>query len=160
MASRHIHRVCESVYRVAGIPGECAYCGERADTVEHVVPRSFVAGNLGLIAKCDLFKVPACMDCNNHAGSVLDLTFIDRRRRIAAAVRRKNLSILAEPGWDEDEIAAMGRGMRESIRAAASRKRRLILRLEALAGDALPPGVRLDLLPTSALRASTEAEAA
>jgi hypothetical protein len=42
---------------------ECAYCGDHADTLDHVVPRSAggltVAGNL----------IPACRACNGRKGS-------------------------------------------------------------------------------------------
>ncbi len=147
MAASKIHRVCEENYRFAGVPHVCAYCGEPADTIDHAVPRWFVAGNVRLIERCQLVKVPACAECNGFAGGVIDLTFLGRRRRIARAIRKKHKRALAVSHWAPDEMASLGRGMRDHIEAVAARREWLIWRLNVLESHILPRGVEFHLLP-------------
>ena len=134
-------RACEIVYNFVGPRFECAYCGEPADTIDHCTPAWFVQGNLRLIQRYTFIKVSACIDCNIRAGMKVDNTFIDRRRRIAFSIRRKNQRILGIADWQPDEVARLGRSLQAYVKRGHDMATVLRRRLLMLDNFALPIGV-------------------
>jgi len=63
----------------------CYYCGGKAESVDHLVPRSKGGSN-------DLSnKVPACHLCNQMKGNMLLEEFVARLERILQTVRSKKV---------------------------------------------------------------------
>lgn len=87
--------------------GLCAYCGEYASDIEHVIPRS---------SKLATYTVPACQECNGIAGGKLFLGFDEKQTFIRNALKKKYRKVLAMPEWDEEEVEEMGRAMSDMIR--------------------------------------------
>jgi 5-methylcytosine-specific restriction endonuclease McrA len=98
----------------------CVYCGEPATDREHVIPRS-----LG-----GFWTVPACKDCNALAGASLQPSLADRRRHIAAKLRRKYAKVLRMPEWDREELDELGAGLRTAVADLAAAREIVWARLE------------------------------
>ena len=90
----------------------CFYCGEDADTQDHVPPLSMVYA-LGPSEFSELLLVRACADCNRRLGSRPYLTPKDRRSFIADRLRFF-LSKAAE-AWSEDEKDELGPTLRSFV---------------------------------------------
>lgn len=103
-------------------PKPCVYCGEIADTIDHVVPRHLLerAGEIGLdLSEIFRFRdwvLPACRECNGFIGSRVFKTLVERRACAHATIRRKYAAYLRIPDWDEEELAEMGRIAQHDIR--------------------------------------------
>ena len=136
-----ILRACEGVYNFVGPRFECAYCGEPSDTIDHCTPSWFVQGNFRLIQRYTFSKVSSCFDCNVRAGMKVDNTFIDRRRRIAVSIRRKNQRILGIADWEPDEVTRLGRSLQAYVKRGHEMATALRRRLMMLDNLALPLGV-------------------
>lgn len=131
----------EAAYKHFGPKYRCAYCGEPSDTIDHTVPRWFVNSNWRVIARCTLVKVSACRECNTLLGNKLDLTWGQRKARLAKAVARRGKKLLMVADWNEEEIAEMGRFLQRHLHVAASDARALRRRLEYLANFHWPETV-------------------
>lgn len=64
----------------------CAYCGAYADSIDHVMPWSYIPDN----SVHNL--VPACMDCNVRASNLVFPSFDDKRDYLRAIVTAKDNS--------------------------------------------------------------------
>ena len=134
-------RASEWVYSFVGPRDICAYCGDWGNTVDHCTPASFVKGNLELVKRFRLFKVCSCLDCNVRAGSRVDATFIQRRRRIAVNLRKNNRRILSTADWDDEEVATLGRSLKDHVLSGQRNSRHLLRRLIVLDSPIPPAGV-------------------
>ncbi len=86
----------------------CVYCGERANTEDHVIPRSHIAKLLGIIALSkQLITVPACSECNSIAGAKLFPGIGAKRRYILGRLRVKYKRVLEMPNWSETELESI-----------------------------------------------------
>ena len=139
-------RASELPYEFIGPRYTCAYCGDPSDTEDHTVPSWFVAGNIRVIARYRLFKVAACRECNILAGAIVDRTILHRKRRIAIALRKKNKRILGAADWKQDEIARLGRAMRDYVESGLKHGAHLRLRLEQLDSPLWLEGIPIVLL--------------
>jgi ribosomal protein L40E len=86
----------------------CAYCGEYATDVEHVVPRS---------SKLPTYTVPACSECNGFASGHLFPSFEAKAAYIQSKIRKRYQKLIRTPEWDESEIAELGYAMRQEVLA-------------------------------------------
>lgn len=84
----------------------CAYCGEAATDVEHVVPRS---------SKLPTYTVPACKECNGIAGAIVFPSFLAKLNFIQKRIRVRYAKVLKVPEWTDDEIEEMGYAMQQQI---------------------------------------------
>lgn len=98
----------------------CAYCGERGDEVEHVIPRR---------TNLPTWTVIACHECNSLASGTLWATFAEKRDGIRARLRRKYRRLLQTPEWDDDELRTMGPTLRKRIRGSMVLRDVLLQRL-------------------------------
>lgn len=128
----------EKVYVLRGTPYVCAYCGEPADNVEHTVPIWFTEGNTELIRRYKFLKVWSCCLCNKFAGKKVDSTFIQRRRRIAAKLRKKYRKVLGTADWTPEELAELGPNLQAYCNQSSQLQIDLLRRLRYL-DFPLPP---------------------
>lgn len=73
----------------------CAYCGNRADTEEHVTPVSIMSRLAELGVAQESFIVPACLECNDLAGNCMFTTFDERRSHVRKRLQNRNETLLA-----------------------------------------------------------------
>ena len=113
----------------------CVYCGQPADSLDHVPPLSRVDDYraLGLVREMYLL-VPACRDCNALAGSTLQATFPERVEYVKDEITRKNRRVIAAPEWDQDEIDELGGSLKAYIIAQERKRKRLTSLVEYYAG--------------------------
>jgi hypothetical protein len=86
----------------------CAYCGEAATDVEHVIAKMW---------SLPTWTVRACSECNRLAGKKLFVTFADKRAFIRQRLARRYWKALHQAEWTADEIEEMGYNLRGQIRA-------------------------------------------
>lgn len=101
--------------------GICAYCGEAAEHIEHVVPRC-----TGL----PTYTVPACAECNLIAGGKPFTRFCDKQEFIKGKLEARYAKVLAMPEWDADELEELGYNMRCDVEAAMKLRGIVLQRLE------------------------------
>lgn len=96
-------------YKQIDVPYEfkhiCFYCGESADTVDHVPPVSRYYDYIGLYDKHPAITVPSCMECNLLLSDSLQEDiygrFDEAKKRLTVKLKKylKYASI-----WDENEL--------------------------------------------------------
>ncbi|WP_237477834.1 hypothetical protein [Lichenibacterium dinghuense] len=139
-------RAADRYYSHVGPRFSCCYCDEPAEQVDHATPASWLHYNLHLIEDWRFYSVASCADCNAKAGASFDLTFRERRARIARAVRKENTKLLSAPRWSDDELDEMGSLMVAEIVKAMREKERVKRRLKVLESRSIPEGVPNDML--------------
>ena len=112
---------------------DCFYCGEPAQSLDHVPPLAWVEHKEVAEWKrrgIPLVLVRSCVDCNKRLGDRPFFTTQERcaflNDRLTAQFERDSLL------WSEDEIAEMGHAMQLMIRAKMFEANSLIKRLRHL----------------------------
>lgn len=104
----------------------CIYCGDTADTMDHVFPISIAAAinwqAIGPKQKARVFdpilvKIPCCMHCNILAGDYNPSSIRDKRRFIQAKLR-KNAKVMRM--WADDELEQLSPAFRGYVENAVS----------------------------------------
>lgn len=107
----------------------CVYCGEPANSKDHVLAISWsTALNLSALngeTNQAITLVPACIECNDLAGSTPTLTVKAKRALIHKKLRTKYKNLIEMPDWDQDEINQTHGRLKQSI-IAALKKRQII----------------------------------
>lgn len=139
-------------YQFMGPSDRCAYCGATPEAVDHTVPQHYRNENWRLGLLFEFTAVATCMDCNIRAGSTLDVTFKQRKRRICESLSRASRRLVSVPEWGQDELAELGDGIRPYIEAADAAARETKKRLANLRNPWWPhPKVRNRLWPNELL---------
>lgn len=113
----------------------CAYCGDPADSIDHVPPVSRVDDYRALALRNEAFlKVPACKECNDLAGDVLDESFLQRAERVKDSIGRKAEKYLRRIEWDEEELQELGPNLRSKVEEHGFKERWYRGRLEYYRG--------------------------
>lgn len=109
MSTRKFHRLYKQGNYKSGV---CVYCGEDADTKDHIPPM-VILHNLSdvpeafadTIMKSDMMWVPACMRCNATAGDAFHLTvgqrwdYLHKLRIKQTKVGKKRHGRLSHQDW-------------------------------------------------------------
>lgn len=106
----------------------CAYCGDPADTLDHVVPRSYDDTASFGRDKC----VPACATCNTMLGNVFFHTVGERAAYLVRGYRWRYRKVLRSVAWDDDELAELGYALRKSVTASIKIKHDVVSKIEHL----------------------------
>ncbi len=114
----------------------CYYCGEDADSVDHVVPQSLIAdlGDDGealdrVTSAGRILLVDACRDCNSRLSNIFDRTLIDRRLRLRKLLRRRYRKLLEMPEWTDSELGKLGPWLQGYVLSGISRRAWVLRRL-------------------------------
>jgi len=109
----------------------CTYCGESADTWDHVPPR-VVRYALQQVphSHISFVEVPACRECNTILGSDGPWTIGLRRQWVKSKLRKRYQSVLDTPTWTEEEISELGFTLQTSIRRMLVQREQIKLRLQ------------------------------
>lgn len=110
----------------------CVYCGERAWSVDHMIPLSHVAAvhAVGMALPANLWIVPACEECNSLAADYVFQTFEERRDHVRASMRRKYASFIRMPEWSSWEISQLAGSTKIDVRNSNKGRERLMRRLD------------------------------
>ena len=120
-----------------GTQNVCYYCGQRADSVDHVIPKSMLRQLAALgdaqITKTVLrkraLKVWACRECNCLASDSFQDSLVERRNFVKAKLRKRYRKILAIPKWEESELEELGYVLRQHVELYARIKEWIKLRI-------------------------------
>jgi len=113
----------------------CVYCGEPADTRDHVPPLSRVSDYESLGLRTEIYlKVPCCQECNTLAGNELQDSITERVEFIKGRIARKYLYRASLVEWDEDELDELGPVLRSKVVSGSKRIKRAQDRVNYYAG--------------------------
>ena len=117
-------------------PDVCVYCGDPANTTDHVTPVSYVAGLLDVIdhyshkLRHGLYTVPCCRDCNVRLGRFVGFSITEKRAELKRRLRIKHRRLLGRYDWQPEEIAELGYSLRTYMRRQENERSGVIARLE------------------------------
>lgn len=106
--------------------GICTYCGEYADTQDHLLPATFT----GKAVRRHVLTVPACGQCNSRIGDAYAPSITERRAIAQNGLRRKYFRLLQSFDYTDEELEEFGHAMKSSVLRARDEKTRLLRRLE------------------------------
>lgn len=138
--------------RLGYTPNICVYCGQPAETRDHLLPRN-VTGDAW---RRTVLTVPACAECNSLIGDILLESITARRAYVHERIRARNRKVLAAVELSEAQLNEFGPGLRGYLETADANKRELISRLswpdtpsydfEALRGSGIQDPYSMGLL--------------
>ena len=113
------YRQYNSIYEYRFKGFKCYYCGDTAQTVDHVPPLDYVymygtdhCSREGI----ELIKVPACKECNSKILNDVHLVTLEERvLYVYKGIQKYHKKVLAMPNHEEDELAELGYALRVSI---------------------------------------------
>jgi len=130
MSNRRWRSIWIGNHSIWGTKNVCYYCGQQADSIDHVIPQAVLRelSALGdeyvtkeMLGKRAL-KVWACRECNSLAGCSLQDSLPERRDFVKKKLRKKYKRIIELPQWEEGEIEEMGYNLQVFIRSSAKWK--------------------------------------
>jgi len=94
----------------------CVYCGDPADTIDHVPPISRVDDYRALFRGRETFLlVKCCKPCNTMLANELQADIFERidavKYRLKRKIRRDDYALQ----WSQDEIAQLGKNLRSKV---------------------------------------------
>ena len=109
--------------KIWGTKNRCYYCGQKADSIDHVIPQAMLRQLAALsdeqITKSVLrkraLKVWACRECNCLASDSIQDSLVERRQFVKKKLIKRYRKILALPKWSEDELGELGYVLRQHI---------------------------------------------
>lgn len=113
----------------------CVYCGDFADSIDHIPPKSqraFIGGDKTLAVNYPFFEVIACRDCNSRLSDCACWTLERRKKYLIDSLKRKHKTLLRAPKWEEEELEELGESLRQYIKTSANKKEKQKLRLSTL----------------------------
>ena len=113
----------------------CAYCGQPAETRDHVPPISRVDDYMAYNLKVEIYiKVPCCKQCNSWLSDSLQESFQRRFIYAKEIMERKWKSKLKPIDWSENEILELGKNLRSKIVSEINKSSKFIERHEYYEG--------------------------
>jgi DNA-binding NarL/FixJ family response regulator len=125
----------------------CYYCGEAADSVDHVVPQSLVdaamnSGEAALFAALNdrrrRMTVPCCHECNGLAGWKYHQTLEERAAYVRRRLAHRHRKVLEMPDWASSELMELSEQLRNLVLARLIKRDEIRRRLRYRAAGALP----------------------
>lgn len=114
---------------------QCTYCGLPADTMDHVIPRSFRPTAEALGGWKVLFPgvpdvVPACNECNRLASDKVFESLEEKRDFIQGRLAHRYRRVLGMPVWSAEELAELRGFLRKALEADQALAEQVRLRLD------------------------------
>lgn len=117
---------------------QCNYCGDPADTQDHVIPHSYLTpadrrggGRAGIGE-----TVWCCRDCNGRLGSSLYGSMEERCLHIARSLSKKHARLLRAPDLRPSDLEDVGPNLRSALIASDDLKKAILVRIAtAFAGS-------------------------
>ncbi|HKU31185.1 MAG TPA: hypothetical protein VJQ60_11915 [Arthrobacter sp.] len=129
------HMILRKPQRLLYPSGVCVYCGEYADTRDHLLPVTYT----GAAVRRHVLTVPACRQCNSLIGDAYAPSITERRAIAHNGLRRKYFKLLQSYDFTDEELEDFGHAMKSSVIRAGQEKQTLLRRLE------FPGGIDYDI---------------
>lgn len=110
----------------------CAYCGDWANTLDHVIPISYLSSSdRNKIANYsdDSNLVEACRECNCLASNMVFDSIDEKRAYIQEKLEMRYARLIKMPIWTREEIKEMGWKFRNELKLSALAKKWIINRI-------------------------------
>jgi hypothetical protein len=110
----------------------CIYCGERADTLDHVFPLAFLTtmDRYNRSVKGIGVTVDCCRDCNNRLSMSMFYSFQDRLDCARERITKKNGKLIRLPHWEDVEIKKLHGGLRKLVKNRNTQREVVMQRLD------------------------------
>lgn len=105
----------------------CFYCGEVANTKEHITPQSVMRMGNGE-------TVRACADCNSCIGATCPVDLEERVQTLIERFTRRFKLTKTIPEWDDEEISELGPALKRKVRQKIYERQRAINRVLYMEG--------------------------
>jgi|LakMenE18May11ns_1017448.scaffolds.fasta_scaffold9922471_1 hypothetical protein len=113
-------------YRHPDYPADdCVYCGETADTQDHLLPRGYT----GEAERKIVPVVPACRECNSTLNDIYMPDVIERRNYLHNKYRSKYRKFLTKVIWGPSDLEQFGPQIRTAIDRGMNQHYRILSRL-------------------------------
>lgn len=119
------HMFTQTPTKIAYPPGVCIYCGDPANTKDHLLPRTIT----GDARRQMIAVVPSCAWCNSAIGAFPDCNVTARRALAHKRLRAKKHKILYAIDWTESELGQLGPHLRRSIEGFQADRQLTLARL-------------------------------
>lgn len=98
----------------------CWYCGERADSVEHLFPQKYGDGSGD--------TVRACRECNSALGAIALTSVENRCIYLAQRIRKRYQLDKPIPEWSDNELMELGDNLRSAVKHKIYERQRAVER--------------------------------
>lgn len=120
------HLIAQAPVRLAYPSHVCVYCGRRASSRDHLLPRNWS----GDARRRFVVTVPACGTCNSLLGDVLTWSITERRAIAHARARKRFAKLLRTVDREEWELEEFGPGLRDYIVDEMAKKAEVLRMLD------------------------------
>jgi len=136
----HLYALAPSERSEFGWP-RCVYCGEPADTLDHVPPLSRVDDYRALgVHRERYLLVKSCKPCNVALGDSLQNDVLERieviKRRLRKKLGRRDTGYV----WSDDDLTELGPNLRSHVGSAMRKTESLVRRIDYRGGLRAPLG--------------------
>lgn len=121
-ARRKQIRLLADLYKRRYAGDKCYYCGEPADSIDHVpsLEEVYIRGTDFFREKqIPLVALRCCRQCNNTVGTV-GWTVDERAKILYEKYKKKYRQVLESPTWEEKELTELGDNLRTYIENSKS----------------------------------------
>jgi hypothetical protein len=99
----------------------CFYCGDLADSKDHILPQAFGNGAGETVL--------SCRDCNTRMNAFGPLSIDQRVSRLIESLTKKHQLDRPIPEWDDEELEELGYSLRQRIKAKLHQRQNAIERV-------------------------------
>jgi len=118
---------------IFGNPEKCTYCGEKSESIDHVIAVAFFDGKRTRLAKKNMkgkgLRTYSCMECNTVLNDLYFESFKDRCLYINQKLQNRYRKIIALPEWMNHEKEELGKNFKERICGKLSKKMVILERI-------------------------------
>lgn len=100
---------------IFGNPNYCTYCGNKSNSIDHVIPISSYRNRHTKGGKDAGVRTYACMNCNGILGSKHFDTFRQRLEFVIGKITKAAAKFQRTASWSDEEIAEMDHTLRTYI---------------------------------------------
>ena len=113
----------------------CVYCGQPADTLDHVPPLNRIDDYESLNLQKEYYLlVPSCRSCNCTASDNLESGILERIEVVKDALTKKLKKYLKGIEWDEVELEELGPNLLSAVKKDSIKKQLAVSRIEYYGG--------------------------
>jgi len=121
---RNEHKYTKALFNTGDVQ-ICSYCGDIADTKDHVFPLRWADNQ----EKGQMIIVPACLSCNTMAGSRKFSDIYEKLVWLHERIKRKHKAVLHMPDWTQEELQEVSPEMQEYIQGQLNLRERILERV-------------------------------
>lgn len=117
---------------------KCFYCGNIADSTDHVVPKSMLQ-TLSILEDKEVtnilvrfnrrLTVPSCKQCNSMLSNKYFDTLRARKAYLKTRLRKKYSSLLRTADWTSEQLQVLDGNMRKRVEQSLREKTEILKRL-------------------------------